>query len=45
MPLNPAKKTPSRHRRPDRAAARSHLRSVGISKEGLRKPIIGIANT
>lgn len=30
---------------PDRAAARSYFRSVGFSKEDLRKPIIGIANT
>jgi dihydroxy-acid dehydratase len=30
---------------PNRAAARSYLRSVGFSKEDLHKPIIGIANT
>ncbi len=30
---------------PSRAAARSYLRGVGFSKEDLRKPIIGIANT
>jgi dihydroxy-acid dehydratase len=30
---------------PNRAAARSYLRSVGFSKEDLSKPIIGIANT
>ena len=30
---------------PSRAAARAMLRSVGFSKEDLRKPIIGVANT
>jgi dihydroxy-acid dehydratase len=30
---------------PSRAAARSYLRGAGFSKEDLRKPIIGIANT
>ena len=30
---------------PNRAAARSYLRSVGFSKEDLHKPIIGVANT
>ncbi len=30
---------------PSRAAARAMLRGVGFSKEDLRKPIIGIANT
>jgi dihydroxy-acid dehydratase len=30
---------------PSRAGARSYLRGVGFSKEDLRKPIIGIANT
>src|ERR1700742_4958133 len=30
---------------PHRAAARAMLRSVGLSKEDLHKPIIGIANT
>ena len=30
---------------PSRAAARSYLRGVGFSKEDLRKPIIGVANT
>src|SRR6202012_598764 len=30
---------------PSRAAAPAMLRSVGFSKEALRKPIIGIANT
>jgi dihydroxy-acid dehydratase len=30
---------------PNRAAARSYFRSVGFSREDLRKPIIGIANT
>jgi dihydroxy-acid dehydratase len=30
---------------PNRAAARAMLRSIGFTKEDLRKPIIGIANT
>jgi len=30
---------------PNRAAARSYLRGIGFSREDLRKPIIGIANT
>ena len=30
---------------PSRAAARSYLRGVGFSREDLRKPIIGVANT
>jgi dihydroxy-acid dehydratase len=30
---------------PSRAAARSYLRGVGFSKQELRRPIIGIANT
>ncbi len=30
---------------PNRAAARSYLRSVGFTKEDLHKPIIGVANT
>ena len=30
---------------PSRAAARSYFRSVGFTKEDLKKPIIGVANT
>jgi len=30
---------------PDRAPARSYLYSIGLSKEDLQKPIIGVANT
>src|ERR1700712_4340043 len=30
---------------PNRAAARSYFRSVGFTKEDLKKPIIGVANT
>jgi dihydroxy-acid dehydratase len=46
MPLDPAKKNSIvLTEGPDRAAARSYLRSVGFSKDDLHKPIIGIANT
>ena len=30
---------------PDRAPARSYLYSIGLTKEDLQKPIIGVANT
>ncbi|MBS1800728.1 MAG: dihydroxy-acid dehydratase [Acidobacteria bacterium] len=44
--LDPAKKNSvALTEGPNRAAARSYLRSVGFSKEDLHKPIIGIANT
>src|ERR1700709_965218 len=44
--LDPAKKNSKvLTEGPNRAAARSYLRSVGFSKEDLQKPIIGIANT
>src|SRR6185437_6446076 len=46
MSLDPAKKNSIvLTEGPDRAAARSYLRSVGFSKDDLHKPIIGIANT
>jgi dihydroxy-acid dehydratase len=43
--INPKKYSIPLTEGPSRAAARAMLRSVGFSKEDLRKPIIGIANT
>jgi dihydroxy-acid dehydratase len=43
--VNPKRYSAALTEGPSRAAARSYLRGVGFSKEDLRKPIIGVANT
>ena len=43
--INPKKYSIPLTEGPSRAAARSFLRGIGFSKEDLRKPIIGVANT